>query len=372
MRIRDRQIGPGHAPYIIAELGVNHDGSVDRAIDLARAAHAAGADAIKLQLFRTDLLMSSAAKLAAYQKAAGETDPVAMLRRLELGAHDLARVLGEARRLGIHAIVTVFSVELVAEAETAAAAHGGWDAYKTASPDIIHRPLLDALAATGRPLIVSTGASTMPEVTLAAEWLSGARRDARLAFLQCVSSYPTPDDLAALDGIGAIASAQPGIPIGYSDHTASEAMGALAVAAGACILEKHFTYDRAARGPDHAASLDAAGFDRYAAHARAARPPHGHTHAAATRNAGAPGKAVQPIERDVRTVSRQSIVSRRALPAGHVLTRDDLTFKRPGTGIPPHALSLVLGAPLVRAALADVPLAWADIGREAPREEKCP
>ena len=260
----------------------------------------------------------------------------------------------------------------MAEAETAAAAHGGWDAYKTASPDIIHRPLLDALAATGRPLIVSTGASTMLEVARAAEWLSGARRDARLAFLQCVSSYPTPDDLAALGGIGALAAALPGVPIGYSDHTASEAMGAFAVAAGACILEKHFTYDRSARGPDHAASLDAAGFARYAAHARTARPPHGHTHAAATRVAGAPGKAVQPIERDVRTVSRQSIVSRAALPAGHVLTRDDLTFKRPGTGIPPWALGEVTGARLARAVLPDVPLAWADIGREAPREETTP
>lgn len=369
MRIRDRHIGPGHAPYIIAELGVNHDGSVDRAIDLARAAHAAGADAIKLQLFRTDLLMSSAAKLAAYQKAAGESDPVAMLRRLELGATDLARVLGEARRLGIHAIVTVFSVELVAESETAARAHGGWDAYKTASPDIIHRPLLDALAATGRPLIVSTGASTMPEVTRAAKWLSSARSDTRLAFLQCVSSYPTPDDLAALDGIGAIASALPGIPIGYSDHTASEAMGALAVAAGACILEKHFTYNRSARGPDHAASLDAAGFARYAAHAREARPAHRPAHALTAPIAAAAGKAVQSIERDVRTVSRQSIVSRVALPAGHVLTRGDLTFKRPGTGIPPHMLDVILGARLHRAAPADVPLTWADIGREAPREE---
>lgn len=372
MRIRDRHIGPGHAPYIIAELGVNHDGSVDRAIDLARAAHAAGADAIKLQFFRTDLLMSSAAKLAAYQKTAGETDPVAMLHRLELGAHDLARVLGEARRLGIHAIVTVFSVELVAEAEAATAAHGGWDAYKTASPDIIHRPLLEALAATGRPLIVSTGASTMAEVTRAMEWLGDARRENRVALLQCVSSYPTPDDLAALDGIGALAAALPDVPIGYSDHTASEVMGARAVAAGACILEKHFTYDRSARGPDHAASLDAAGFARYVAHAREARASHRPAHAVAARSAAAAGKAVQPIERDVRTVSRQSIVSRRALPAGHVLKRDDLTFKRPGTGIPPHALSLVLGAPLVRAALADVPLAWADIGRDAPREETTP
>lgn len=374
MRIRDRQIGPGHAPYIIAELGVNHDGSVERALELTRRAHAAGADAIKLQLFRTDLLMSSAAKLAAYQRAAGETDPVGMLRRLELSPGQMMPVVALARRLGIHAIVTVFSVELVAEAEQTAQAHGGWDAYKTASPDIIHRPLLEALAATGRPLIVSTGASTMAEVHRAAEWLSTARQESRLAALQCVSSYPTPEEDAALEGIGALAGALPGVPIGYSDHTASEAMGASAIACGACILEKHFTHDRGAQGPDHAASLDFPGLARYVANARAAYEQRRCCAAVPRCEPGgtaACGKRVLERERDVRTVSRQSIVSRRALPAGHALTRSDLTFKRPGTGVPPFALGELQGARLVRAVEADVPITWADLGREAPREE-CP
>lgn len=374
MRIRDRQIGPGHTPYVIAELGVNHDGSVERALELTREAHAAGADAIKLQLFRTDLLMSSAAKLAAYQKAAGETDPISMLRRLELSPVQMMPVLALARQLGIHAIVTVFSVELVAEAEEIARVHGGWDAYKTASPDIIHRPLLEVLAATGRPLIVSTGASTMAEVARAAEWLGAPRREKRLAVLQCVSSYPTPEEDAALEGIGAIAGALPGVPIGYSDHTASEVMGAAAVAAGACILEKHFTYDRAAKGPDHAASLDFAGLKRYIASVRAAfeqrkycTPPA--THVSRPTDAPARAKHVQARERDVRTVSRQSVVSRRALPAGHRLLREDITFKRPGTGVPPFALEEVLGTTLMRPVPADVPIVWADIGREPPHEE---
>ncbi len=366
MHIRDRQIGPGLPPYVIAELGVNHDGSVERAVALVREAHAAGADAIKLQLFRTDLLMSSAAKLAAYQKAAGETDPIGMLRRLELSPAQMLPVLAEARRLGIDAIVTVFSVELVAEAEAVARVHGGWDAYKTASPDIIHRPLLESLAGTGRPLIVSTGASTMAEVRRAADWLSAARRDQRLAMLQCVSSYPTPEDAAALEGIGALRSALPDAPIGYSDHTASEVMGASAVAAGACILEKHFTYDRTAQGPDHAASLDFAGMRRYIANVRSAFEQRKHC----APECGAAGtKCVQDRERDVRTVSRQSIVSTQALPAGHRLTREDVTFKRPGTGVPPFALDMMVGSVLARRVEADVPITWADIGRQPPREE---
>lgn len=367
MRIGDRQLGPGFPAYVIAELGVNHDGSVERALELTREAHAAGADAIKLQLFRTDLLMSSAAKLAAYQKAAGETDPISMLRRLELSPVQMMPVLALARQLGIHAIVTVFSVELVAEAEEIARVHGGWDAYKTASPDIIHRPLLDALAATGRPLIVSTGASTMDEVERAVGWLDSPRRSKRLAVLQCVSSYPTPEADAALEGINALAHALHDVPVGYSDHTASELMGAAALAAGACILEKHFTYDRTAKGPDHAASLDFAGLKRYVANVRAAfeqrkycTPPlRSHT----------VGKVVQDRERDVRTVSRQSIVSRRALPVGHRLVREDITFKRPGTGIPPFALADVLGAALVRPVPADMPIGWADVGREPLNEE---
>ena len=180
MHISRRPITPAN-PYIIAELGVNHDGSVDRALALTEAAAAAGADAIKLQFFRTDLLMSRAAKLAAYQHSAGETDPVAMLRRLELSLDDMARVIDRAHRFNIHAIVTVFSVDLVSEAESLP-----FDAYKTASPDLIHKPLLGALAATGKPLIVSTGASTLDEITRARDWLAPAAE--RLACLQCVSS----------------------------------------------------------------------------------------------------------------------------------------------------------------------------------------
>lgn len=384
MRIGDRRIGPDDPPYIIAEIGVNHDGSVGRALELTDAAADAGADAVKLQLFRTDLLMSRAAKLAAYQKAAGETDPLAMLRRLELSAAQMAPVVERAHARGIHAIVTVFSVGLVEEAERIP-----WDAYKTASPDIVHRPLLDALAATGRPLIVSTGASTLPEVGRALGWLRAARD--RLAVLQCVSAYPTPRSDAALGGVQAIAEIFPG-PVGYSDHTPQDDTSGAAVAFGAVVLEKHLTYDRAAPGPDHAASLDREGFRRYVHRAhegwqrraearlmlmKMSAAEREQIRADAPRTMGlvemvaAPmnarafdqpvEKVVLPIERDVRHVSRQSITATRALPAGHRLTPDDLTFKRPGVGIEPWRIDEVIGRTLVRAVEADMPLADADL-----------
>lgn len=362
--IRSRQIGPGHPPYIIAELGVNHDGSVDRALDLVRAADEAKADAIKLQLFSTDLLMSKAAKLAAYQKSAGETDPISMLRRLELSADQMQPILELAHELGFHAILTVFSVELVAQAEKVRSFLGSWDAYKTASPDIINRPLLEALAATGKPLIVSTGAATLDEVRRAIDWLRPAHD--RLAILQCVSSYPTPMDKAALGGIAAIQEVFDG-PVGYSDHTPEIITGSAAISAGACILEKHLTYDRNAKGPDHAASLTPKDLADYITGARIAHS--GMTQLQRDTLANRFGashriKEVLDIERDVRTVSRQSLTTARALPANHVLTASDLTIKRPGTGLEPFRLAEVLGRRTTHPLDADIPLAEFDLAAD--------
>ncbi|MGH7243235.1 MAG: N-acetylneuraminate synthase family protein [Phycisphaerales bacterium] len=341
MRIGNRQIGD--RPYVIAEIGVNHDGSVERALELTRAAAEAGADAVKLQLFRADLLMSRASVLAAYQASAGESDPFAMLRRLELTVDQMAPIVSLAHELDIHAIVTVFSLDLVGDAERLP-----WDAYKTASPDIIHKPLLDRLAATGKPLILSTGASTLEEIHRAMTWLRTAQE--RLAVLQCVSSYPTLPAQAELGGIKLLKRALT-CPVGYSDHTAGEETGALAVALGASILEKHFTYDTNAKGPDHSASLNSAALRRYI---EATRHPIAPPEVEAM-------KRVLDIEKDVRKVSRQSIVVTRPLSVGHLIGRGDLTFKRPGTGIPPYDVERVLSHRVVRAIDRDMPLQWDDL-----------
>lgn len=373
MKIGTTPIGSDHAPYIIAELGVNHDGSVERALELTDAAADAGANAIKLQLFEADRLMGKAAKLAAYQKAAGESDPVAMLRRLELSADQMAPIVARAHKRGIHAIVTVFSVELVDDAERLP-----WDAYKTASPDIVHKPLLERLMQTGKPLIVSTGASTIEEIARAVEWLKPAHE--RLAVLQCVSSYPTPKEHAELGGIDAIQRVFRG-PVGYSDHTRTHDTSAWAVAAGACMLEKHLTYDRRAQGPDHAASLLPWMMERYVQFAPtgiAAREyfgPREESELAMTRPEPDPTgtrklgrmaytppiKRVLDIERDVRTVSRQSLTTTRDLPTGHVLSRADITFKRPGIGLLPFEIDGVIGRVLARPVDADMVLTSEDL-----------
>lgn len=347
IRIGTRNVGTGFPPYVIAEIGVNHDGELHRAISLIDAAADAGADAVKFQYFVATSLLSSAAVLAAYQRSAGAGTPLSMLQELELPLRDLATCLQHAQERGLHSIVTVFSFEHVAEA-----AQLPWVAFKTASPDIINHPLTEQLImhAAGRPMILSTGAAELDEVRTAIELLHGHPH----ALMQCVSSYPTPLRNAALGGMLALRSVSRA-PIGYSDHTPDVLTGALAIAAGASILEKHLTWNRDAPGPDHAASLDPGQFADYARLARDA-------HAAI----GSASKQCGSIERDVRHVARQSVTSVRPLPSGHVIGVGDLTLKRPGTGLPPSLLHALTGCSVVRDIPADMPVMAADVRLHAP------
>ncbi len=340
VRIRDRVIEAAAPIFVIAEIGVNHDGDVDRAVELVDAAAAAGADAVKFQWFEADRLVGDASATADYQRRAGVADQKSMLRALELDADALARCVDAAHARDIAAIVTVFSTELVRSASTL-----DWDAWKTASPDLVHRPLLEGLAADGRPMLVSTGAAALDEIRRTDSWLAASP----VAFLHCVSAYPTPETEAALSGIAAIADAT-GRPTGYSDHTAETTTGGLAVAAGAVVLEKHLTWSRSAVGPDHAASIEPDGFAEYVRFVRRA-------HAAL----GPVGKRVGEIETDVRRVARQSIRAARDLEAGVILSDADLVVKRPGDGLEPWRLDEVIGRRLAREIRADAAIRVEDL-----------
>jgi sialic acid synthase SpsE len=361
MNIAGTPIDADHPAYVIAEIGVNHDGDPERALALVDSAADAGADAVKFQYFETDRLMGRAAKLAAYQQQAGETDPISMLRRLELPLDALAACCRRAHERGVHAIVSVFSVELVEPARAAAP----WDALKAASPDTVNRPLLRAMAATGLPLIVSTGASTEREVVRARQWLDDASD--RLAFLHCVSSYPTSDDDADLASCAHVAEIVRPCPVGYSDHTSGVHTGMLAVRhAGARLLEKHVTDDASRAGPDHTASLEPADLAAYVALAKrgtvdGAATSEGADAQTIARMLGDGEKRVLACERDVRRVSRQSLTMRRDARAGERLTRDMLTIKRPGDGLEPRRLDDVLGCALARDVACDMPLCADDV-----------
>jgi sialic acid synthase SpsE len=339
----DRQ-GP---VLVIAEIGVNHDGRLDRAIELVHAAAHGGADAIKLQIFSADRLMHQSSSFARYQKTLlHDPTPTDMLRRYELSAPEVKRIVEEIRRLGLIPLATPFSPQDVEEIEAL-----DLPAIKIASPDIVNWPLLQRAAQTGLPLLISTGAATINEISSSVAWLRGW--DAPFALLHCISSYPTPADQAHLCWIGEMEKRFSTV-VGFSDHTTELICGALAVAAGACVVEKHLTYDRSAIGPDHACSFDPEQFAEYVKLVRMAE---------STRGIG--GKHVLDIEKDVRTVSRQSVVAVRDLAPGETIQERDLTVQRPGTGIPASALPSLVGCRVGKPIRSGQLLTWQAISDAA-------
>ena len=331
---------------MIAEIGVNHDGDAALARRLIEAAAQAGADAVKFQYFHPDRLLSNQAELAGYQQGQAKSQKE-LLAGLALPLDVLGGLVEAARASGLAAVVTPFSL-----ADPAELAGLGLDAIKTASPDAVNTPLLEACAAVGLPLLISTGTCSLEELEPAAEMLRG--HEAGGALLHCVSSYPTPMDEAGLGGLVAMREAM-GLPVGYSDHTPGLTTGALAVSAGAVVIEKHLTHDRSADGPDHAASLDPQQMAHYIANIREAQAARGRV-----------VKEVSEVELDVRRVSRQSVCVVRDLPAGHVLTGEDLTAKRPGTGIPAVELTTLIGRQLVRPVRANDLLKTIDFVQKLP------
>ena len=339
-QIGNRPLGAGQKTLVIAELGVNHDGSVQRALELVGAAAACGADAVKIQVFRVNNLMHASSSLAEYQKQRVKAEsPIDMLRKYELPAADIRRIVQRVRELNLIPLATPFSLQDLELLDGLRL-----PAIKIASPDLVNRPLLEGAAALRQPLLVSTGAASMEEVETSVSWLR--QWGSTFALLHCVSAYPAPLESAHLCWIGELAR-RFDCAGGYSDHTNELLSGALAVAAGACVIEKHLTYDRSAKGPDHAASADPQQFERYIKRIREAEIL-----------CGSPGKTVLPIEEDVRKVSRQSLVVRRSLKPGETLRSEDLTFQRPGTGLPAAMITQAVGRRISRDVAAGSLLQW--------------
>ncbi len=329
--IAGRGVGRHHPVYIIAEAGVNHNGDVGLAKDLVLAAAAAGADAVKFQTWVTSKLMTPNAPLAAYQarNIGGHQTQYEMLEGLELGYDALRQVeeFGEARG------ITVFSTP---DEEDSAdfLAELGVPAFKIGSAEVTNMPFLQHIARKGKPLILSTGMSTLGEVEEAVRAIEATGND-QLVLLHCVSNYPcdpTECNLRAMDTLRCAF----GYPVGFSDHSLDFVMPVAAVARGACVIEKHITLDRKMRGPDHAASLDPQAF---AAMVKAIRD----TEAAL----GTGRKEPTASELAHRPLMRKRWVASRALPAGSRLSRQDLALRRASPqGLDPSKLGLLLGREL--------------------------
>ncbi len=336
-------VGAGEPAFLIAEIGVNHDGRRDTAMRLVEAAWEGGADAVKLQVFSAGKLVHPRARLAAYQVATGAASPNELLKRLELDDETLGDVVGAIRQAGMIPIATPFSpddVDRVADLQL--------PAVKLASPDIINGLLINAVSELKLPMLLSTGASTQAEIDQTVFKLT--EQDAAFALLHCVSSYPTADGDAGLARITDLA-ARYACVVGYSDHTENLSAGALAVAAGAKIVEKHLTHNRSARGPDHAASADPRQFIEYAHRLREAESLLGASSA----------RTPLEAELDVRSQSRQSLVAKTTLPAGSIVTRESLTCQRPGTGVSVAKLEDIVGMIVTRKVPAGAMLDWADV-----------
>lgn len=325
--IGGREVGPGCHVYVIAEAGVNHNGDVETALRMVEAASAAGADAVKFQMFRAAALATAAAPAAAYQRRhASAGTQRAMLAGLELTRESFVRIGRRCRECGVGFLATPFCAP---EVDGVVAAGGV--AVKIASPDLVDVPLLERACRTDLPVIVSTGAAEAEEIAEAVARIEAWGRWDRLILLHCVSAYPTPPAKANLAAIGTLRS-RFGVVVGFSDHTLSATTGGLAVAAGACVLEKHFTLDSRAPGPDQSMSLEPDALGEYIRSARAAEEAMGD---------GVLG--CQVIEQDVRSVGRKVVVASRDIDSGETIRPGMLTTKRAGVGLAPACLESLVG-----------------------------
>ena len=325
--IAGRPIGPGFPCFIIAEAGVNHNGDAGIALELIDVAAGAGADAVKFQTFSADRLASAGARMAGYQKRNMNSDvgQLQMLKDLELPRTAYPALLARAKDRGILFLSSPFDEESADFLNDI-----GIAAFKIPSGEITNLPYLRHIALLGKPMIVSTGMATMDEIGAAMEEIVKSG-DPPVSLLQCFSDYPAnPADqnLMAMRTFESVFH----VPAGFSDHTSGITVAAGAIGVGAHIVEKHFTLDQSLPGPDHKASLPP---DQLAAMVAALRDVEAAL--------GDGIKIPRGAEIETRKFARKSIVARVDIPAGKVLAREDLSVMRPGTGLSPAQLPMVVG-----------------------------
>jgi len=325
--IGSRRIGHGHPCFVIAEAGSNHDGQLGQALRLIDVAAQAGADAVKFQVFR-------ACKL--YPKTAGQTDYLKLdkpihdvIAEMEMPYEWLDRLAERCRELDLVFMASAFDEESIDRLDPYVTVH------KIASYELAHHPLIRHVAATGKPLILSTGTSALDEVAEAVEVFKSAGGTA-LVLLQCTAAYPAPLEslnVAAVTGL----EDRFAVPTGLSDHSRDPVVApVLAVGVGASVLEKHFTLSNTLPGPDHAFALEPDELATMVKHVRAAEQA-----------LGSPDKAIHPVELELREFARPSLFTSQAIAVGEAFTRGNVIVLRKGrhgAGLHPRELRRVLAA----------------------------
>ena len=328
--------------YVIAEAGLNHGGSKERALALVRAAKWAGADAVKFQTFRADRLAST--KPATLAHAKDQPNLQELFRKLELPFDAFRTLYKEASRLSIDFLSTPFdedSADFLDEL--------GVSAFKIASGDITHRPLIEHVGRKQKPVLLSTGMSSEEEIEKAIDWMHTQSND-QMILLHCVSSYPASAEELNMKSVGYL-QARFGVPVGFSDHSVGSLGATVAVSIGAQVIERHFMIETRGDIPDLAVSMDAKQLKGHIEELRKIGTILG------TR-----GKSASAAETQNLTASRRSLYANRTIAPGETIDAGMLYALRPAIGISPEHFSDVIGKHATSAIEAGTPVQWELLG----------
>ncbi|MFM9279948.1 N-acetylneuraminate synthase [Paenibacillus jiagnxiensis] len=331
-----------HSVYVIAEVGVNHNGSLQRALACIDQAVGAGADAVKFQTFVSERLVTRQAQKAEYQteNTASTESQLEMLKKLELRFEDFVELKNYCAQKGIDFLSTPFDEQSAEFLDSI-----GVEAFKIGSGDMNNIPFLHQLNRYRRPVLLSTGMADLAEIQESLDALS----DCPVVLLHCTSDYPAPlEDV----NLAAIQTLQQTFErtTGYSDHTEGIEISLAAAAFGAQVIEKHFTLDRTLPGPDHKASLEPQELAHLVSSLRRLE-----------RAWGDGVKRCMPSEANTRAVARKSVVAACKIMAGKVLEPSDLTVKRPGTGLAPKHYYSLIGRTANRDMQEEELFSWDDV-----------
>jgi sialic acid synthase SpsE len=331
-RIEKRDVGQGAPVFVIAEAGSNHDGSLAQAKKLIDAAADAGADAVKFQSYSGPGLVNQSVLPEVYE----------IIKMIATPKKWLASLAAHARKRGIVFMSTPFDEEQLQALEDA-----GVSAYKIASGDLTNLPFIREIAKRKKPIFLSVGCGTLADVERAVETVYAAGND-RLVIMHCIVSYPTAWEDANVAVLWTLEDAF-GCPVGYSDHSAGDLVPVLAVAHGACAIEKHITFSRALPGPDHAFAMEMSEF----------RDMVEKIHAVPA-VIGSPQKQILPCEKEELYYARRCLYAARNIASGETITRDVLHLVRPAVqgAITPSHLDNILGRKAVKDIKALAPIMW--------------
>jgi len=321
-------------PYIIAEAGVNHNGSLKVALEMISVAKESGADAIKFQTAIPEAVSTPWAGKASYQlKNTGVNESqLEMIKKIHLPLTDYARLKNECEALKIDFLSSPFDEESISFLDDI-----GLKTFKIPSGEITNFPFLVKIARTNKPIILSTGMANLEEIKLAIELLVDSGADLnKITILHCNTEYPTAKEDVNLRAMTTIKETFK-VDVGYSDHTLGNEVSCAAVAMGAVMIEKHFTLDKKMKGPDHAASLNPKELKHFVSSLREIE-----------KILGSPVKSPNAMEKRNIPIVRKSIVAKKDILIGEIFNTNNITTKRPGTGVSPFKWNDILGKPSLK------------------------